>query len=106
MSDTFPEMLGTKGKQPAEVVPAGRWGVDFANDCDVGETIASATVTVTAPTGDATPLVAGAAVLNGTKVSATFTGGASGNTYSVQMLATGTSGAVYDADFRVRVQEV
>ena len=101
-----PKLLGIKYKQPLEVVPAGRWGIAFSPDCDAGETIASAVITVTVAAGDTTPLVAGSPVTNGTSVTASFTGGTDRTDYHVQVLATGTSGAVYDADFLVQVREV
>ncbi len=105
MSTTYPAVLKTYGKQPLEVVPAGRWGVDFAADCITGETISSAVITVSTVAGDASPLVAGSAVIDGTKVSCRFSGGSDGNEYTVQILATSSAAAVYDGDIAVAVIE-
>lgn len=102
---TLPKSLGSYGKQPSEVVPAGRWGVDFDEDCGTGETISTATVTVETITGDTSALVAGAAVIDGTKVSAQFSGGSDGNSYHVQILAVSSAGATYDGDFTINVIE-
>lgn len=105
MSNVYPQSLGVYGKQPSEVVPAGRWGVDFENDCVTGETISSATITVSTIAGDTSALVAGDAAISGTKVSCSFSGGSDGNEYTVQILATSSVGAVYDGDFTVSVVE-
>jgi hypothetical protein len=106
MANTHPKILGTKCKQPNEVVPSGRWGVDFSNDTVTGESISSATITVTDNDGT-TPatLVAGGAAISGVKVSCQFTSGTDGHSYHVQILATGSTGGVYDADFTVIVRE-
>jgi hypothetical protein len=97
------QSLGTYSKQPAEVVPAGSWGVDFNPDCRTGETISSATITVSTVTGDTSPLTAGAAVIDGTKVTCSITGGSDGNTYKVTILATSSIAGKYEADFDVIV---
>lgn len=101
----YPKVLDTYYKQPSEVIPAGRWGVNFATDTITAETISSATITVT-PTGTAGDLVAGAEAIDGTKVTAAFSAGRDKVDYHVQVLATGNGGAVYDADFTVSVREV
>lgn len=106
MSKPYPASLGTYGKQPTEVVPAGRWGIDFDPDCGTSETISTATVAVSTVAGDASPLVAGSAAINGTKVSAQITGGSDGNKYTVTITAVSSASATYVGDFTVEVVDV
>ena len=108
MADIPVKILGRKYKQPAEVVPAGRWGVDFATDTVTGETISSATITIKDSAGvDVTAsMVTGSPVISGVKVSSIFKAGTDGEEYHVQVLAVGSTGATYDADFTIVVSEV
>ena len=109
MDDSSPKVIGRYGKQPAEVVPPGRWGIDFTPDMVDGETIIAATITVTRDGGpDDDDLVAGEAAIDsgGHRVTTEFSGGVSPVDYHVQVLATGSTGAVYDGDFVIVVREV
>jgi hypothetical protein len=40
------ECVGTRVKDPDEVIPAYNWGVDWANDLNTGETVVSVTILV------------------------------------------------------------
>ena len=106
---TKPQITGTFGKQPGEAVPLGRWIQSFAEDTIPGETIVSATFTVTRSddatlTGD--DLTAGTPSVTGVEATAGFTKGVHGVDYHVEILATGNGGAVYDADWLVYCREV
>jgi len=63
----------------------------FAPDLDVGETISSATVTVS-PAGG---LILGAVVIDGNEVSASIESGTIENTYKVQFKVTTSSGKIF-----------
>lgn len=104
------QILGTKSKQPAEIVPTGRWGVDFSPDLAEAETISSATIVITdSKDEDVTAtLTSGdpAISADGKKVSIAFRAGDDGATYQVTIKATSDDSGLYEADFRIMVQEV
>jgi len=103
------KILGSYYKQPDEVVPAGRWGVDFSSDMVAGEVITSASITVTDSSGsDVTAtLTSGSEVIaDGSKVSIKFVNGTDGETYTVSIEATSDAGAVYEAEFYIIVKDV
>ena len=108
-NDAVPHVLREFGKQPGEIVPNGRWIQSFAPDCVAQESIVSATVAITRVDGVATTaddLAAGMPSIDGVRVTARFTKGLNGVDYKVKWQATSSAGAVYEADWSVRVVEV
>ena len=102
-----PNIRGTYFKQPDEVVPLGRWEVDFSPDMIRGESIVAATMTVSCPTDtDAQAIIDGEPACVGTVVGAGFTGGLDRSIYLVHISATSNIGGEYSADFVVRVSTV
>ena len=103
-------LLGTKEKQSAEIVPAGRWGVDFSPDIVGTEKITSATVVVLDSTGTnvTTALTSGTPSISadGHQVTMAFKGGTHGTTYKATFLATSDAGGVYEGDFEIQVFNV
>lgn len=100
------EYLGTKEKTPEEVVPR-RWSVDFGPNLVLGETLSEARITVRdrETREDVTAaMVAGAPVIEGTAVTATFQGGGSGRTYAVTVGVTTSLGAVSEEVFLIAVR--
>lgn len=57
--------------------------VDWTDELDSGETISSATITVTAQVGSTGAVVASNITISGAKVQAKYTGGTNGNDYDV-----------------------
>ena len=128
MPDATPAIIGTKYKQPAEIVPVGRWGIDFSanGNMDTGETLLDAVVivsengtgyvkvvevvagalvvTVTPETADITDdLTFGDPAIDGGNVSIGFIGGDDGMTYHVEFLTLSSQGAIYEEDMLVSV---
>jgi hypothetical protein len=101
----LPKLTFVMGKQPQEILPVGRKVQTFEQDAVSGETITAATITVT-PTGDVDDLVATSPELDGIRVSIGLSGGRHGIDYHVEMLAATSAGAVYDADWLIKVREV
>lgn len=102
------EILGYYEKQPDEVIPAGRWGIDWDNDLASGETISTCTVTVTDADGtDVTDtLTSGDPTISGTETSIIFTGGTDGETYTVEMQITTSEGGTYEGEFCIEVTAI
>jgi len=108
MNSSLPKMLEVFGKQTEEIVPQGRWSIDFSNDTVAGETISSVTVTVSRGDGveaTADDLTATMPSVAGVKVTCGFSKGVSGVDYEVKFVAHSSAGAVYVADFEVKVRE-
>lgn len=81
---------------------------DYTNDSRfaTGETIISATVTVTVMNGrdsNASALLSGPVIISGLTVSQLITGGILGVTYDIKCLATTSSGQVLDACGQVTI---
>jgi len=105
----FLRVLGRYYKQPWEEVAAGTWGVDYSNDLKTGETITSATITVTDSDGNdvTASLTSGSVqISDGSKVSIKFVGGTSGEIYKVTVRAISDGGSKYEAEFEIVVREV
>jgi len=98
--------LGIYYKQPSEVVPVGRWGIDFAPDLVANETISKATITVydSDDKDVTTELVDGAAEIDGAKVSIGFKDGDDGENYKVTIVIE-TDLGLYEGDFEIYVRE-
>lgn len=102
------EVLGVKHKQPSEIVPAGRWGVDFAPNLVTEETITEATVTVSTSAGEnvTAELTEGDVVEDEGKVSVAFIGGEDGGEYTVEFQVATSEGGVYEEAFALVVREL
>lgn len=99
MSDTLVNVAGSLIAKKASGAKLN-YTLDFAPDMVSGETIVGAGWTCT-PTG---PTLSGIS-FSGTQVTVIVSGGTSGIWYSVQCLATGSTGLIYDGAFSLLVED-
>ena len=92
-------ILGTFLKQPLERLD---YDIDFSEWLPVGDTIVLATVVAT------TGIIAEEPLIDVTKkvLKVWVTGGATGNTYKIQVTAETTEGRIKEGEIRIKVKEV
>jgi len=100
--------VGPREKQPDEILPAGRWNIDFTPDLAIGETISAASVLVYDESGaDVTSaLTSGAAVINGNLVSIAYKGGEDGYTYYAEHTIVTSVGVTAQTELLIQVAEI
>lgn len=98
-------IVGTVKKQPAETY---KRGMDFQERLQVGETIATPTVSsrhkVTG--ADTTSAIISSAAINGTIVDWRFSAGVTGDDHIVQVRAATSLSNVYEDELELQVREV
>lgn len=102
-------LLGTKRKQPADIVPSGRWGIDFANDMISGETISDATIKVYVDDADlsnvTSKMTTGASTVVVSTVTIAFQSGIAGEDYRVEIEASTSESALLHGVFRIECRD-
>lgn len=81
------EHVGTRYKDPDEVLPAYNWGIDWNDDLNTGETVASVTIVVKDEDGGAdvtSTICPDAGVVSGGRYTTVkVTAGTAGHTYRI-----------------------
>jgi len=78
--------------------------LDWAEYTQAGDAIASAVWTSSAISGDATPIVIGAASINNDKATVLISGGTAGNIYTITCAVTSTNNLIDRRSFRIVVK--
>ena len=87
-----------------------KYGMDFTDYLNAGDGLATATVTITSPTGDSDPVAfptsAGTDTsIAGAVVSVRLTGGTDGNNYNIKIKVTTSAGDTDSRSFRIFVKD-
>lgn len=89
-------------KDPNAVLP---YGFDWSDWLEEGDAIASATWTITSPTGDASPVVVDSDSETDTVATAVLSAGTVGNTYFATCRITTDSGYIDDRTLTIEVKQ-
>lgn len=106
----MPTLTGFKQDRAGKIIDKDPYAVldytlDFVDWMPTGDTITSATVTVQAIAGDASPLAVDSTGVTDYTVTANISAGTAGNIYNVEYRIVTTNGLQDSRNFRIKVIE-